>query len=216
MRPIDVIWPFRAMCYIGSMRYALQSATREAIIHITGYSGAAPCTPSSLYCTPHPTGSFTCYSAGLPQIACFGYKGSQILDSIGVTYALVSSADKYLENIGYSLVIAACYIVFFFAQVPAWSLPGACLQLACNLPSTYLELIRVLARNLFGFCLELTSRHLLVCAGTYRADNTRGTYHTYHTYHACHAYNALLPLHGLPGTHARDGCQPGAQAARHP
>ena len=165
MQPKDIIWPIRIMSYTNTYRYALQSIIREFMIDFTDYQGSMPCTPTSDYCTPHPTGDFTC-DGSRPQIACFGYNGAQLLDSVGDSYGLMTSKDSYWANVGWVLLITACYILLYIMQ----ACPPHVITSCCQSPHGHMlcvisnrHILRVTPSPPHSVCVDPPSRGSSSC-----------------------------------------------------
>lgn len=107
----DVIWPFRAFCYILPFRWGLTSMAFIEYKDAT-YGGAVldPSVEKGYTCPGDTTG-----------LACYGVTGTQVLDAIGANYKSISSEDTLGRDIGYNLVIAAVcklgYIAFMSLQM---------------------------------------------------------------------------------------------------
>ena len=99
----DVVWPFRSMCYILPLKYFLKSAMFTDF-HKTTFSGAH-------VDATDPRG-FSCNDAN--TLGCYGYYGTQVLDSVGQTYQSISSKDEVAEDF---LIILAIGLFFKFSAI---------------------------------------------------------------------------------------------------
>ena len=109
----DVPWPMKMFCYILPLEYFLKSAMHTDL-HKTTFSGA-------IVDAEDPRG-FSCPRNGITRemvedkvteshnsLACYGYYGGQVLDSVGVTYRSISSKDHFVEDL---LIILAIGLFF--------------------------------------------------------------------------------------------------------
>ncbi|QDZ19957.1 ATP-binding cassette transporter [Chloropicon primus] len=103
----DVPWPLKVFCYILPLKYFLKSAMHTDL-HETTFRGA-------MLDSEDPRG-FSCRNATGDQgagaessLACYGYTGHQVLDSVGVTYRSIESKSTYVEDL---LIILAIGILF--------------------------------------------------------------------------------------------------------
>merc|ERR1711871_176495 len=95
----DVIWPFRAFCYVLPFRWGLTSMSYIEYVDST-FRGAEidPTVPKGYTCPGDTTG-----------LACYGVTGTQVLDSLGQNYKSISGKDTLARDLGINLGLA-----FFF------------------------------------------------------------------------------------------------------
>ena len=104
----DVIWPFKLFVYIFPFRWFLASAMYTDF-HDTTFDGAIP--------DPLAPKGYSCPGSDDSTLACYGYTGKQVLDSLGVTYKSFSSDDNVLRDAMYILAIAMFYKIGTVALV---------------------------------------------------------------------------------------------------
>ena len=112
----DVPWPMKLFNYILPLKYFLKSAMHTDL-HQTTFSGAILDAedPRGFSCPRNVTldGAVDAVkekaSESHNSLACYGFYGDQVLDSLGVTYRSIKSKDTYAEDI---LIILAIGIFF--------------------------------------------------------------------------------------------------------
>ena len=112
----DVPWPMKMFNYILPLKYFLKSAMHTDL-HQTTFSGAILDAedPRGFSCPRNVTldGAVEAVkekaSESHNSLACYGFYGDQVLDSLGVTYRSIKSKDTYAEDI---LIILAIGIFF--------------------------------------------------------------------------------------------------------
>ena len=123
----DVIWPFRAFCYMLPLRWSLASMAkveysgtvfRGAVAYTDGAQNSTDASIKFPYGEDNPWTSdeikkgFKC-SPDVPLLACNGRTGDQVLDSIGQNYKSITSDDKVLEHLLYIIIIGIVFKVAF-------------------------------------------------------------------------------------------------------
>eukprot|EP00293_Proteomonas_sulcata_P015920 CAMPEP_0184298722 /NCGR_PEP_ID=MMETSP1049-20130417/9474_1 /TAXON_ID=77928 /ORGANISM="Proteomonas sulcata, Strain CCMP704" /LENGTH=616 /DNA_ID=CAMNT_0026608939 /DNA_START=77 /DNA_END=1927 /DNA_ORIENTATION=+ len=100
----DVIWPFRAFNYVMPLKFAVAGLTKIEYNSDVTFDGAA-------VDLSHPKG-YVCQ--GLDELLCYGYTGSQVLDTLGNSYqSLGSDTDVFIECLC-MLGVAAFFKLNFF------------------------------------------------------------------------------------------------------
>jgi hypothetical protein len=110
----DVIWPFRLFYYIMPLQWTFNGCAYDIFMpEATVYPDALPCTPgdtmmTSLGATNCAPGGFYCPNA-TNVLLCLGNTGHQILDTLGMRYDALGSADNRLRNVVILLGITAYF-----------------------------------------------------------------------------------------------------------
>ncbi len=124
MIPADeVIWPFRLFVYVLPLFYSVKTVCYLDAIDAT-YKKAYYCDESVRSdCLFHFTSTgrklypgWTCSAVADGEynpMACYGNEGWQTLDSLGKSYASISSNDEVSENFGWITLIAFVFFLFF-------------------------------------------------------------------------------------------------------
>lgn len=115
MIPEDmVIWPLRIFCYILPLKWGIASiAYLDA--NEEKYRSAHPCPyPTDPACLTHDGDSigWKCDS-DIELSQCYGYTGTQVLDTLGGNYEAVSSENNVLRNFGIIIAIAFVFQLQF-------------------------------------------------------------------------------------------------------
>lgn len=94
---------FRSYCIqipLHSNPIAFRSYCIEIPLHSDPIAFRLHCIRTPLLAVPHYSGEYTCdlrsatpVGSFIDSIACFGYKGPQMLDAIGVSYGVFTSED---------------------------------------------------------------------------------------------------------------------------
>ena len=98
----DVFWPAQLFGWTSPLRWTIRSIMYVQTFYGPDYSGTMPCNISSTC----PNG-FICTT--VPQSSCFGRTGTQILDSVSLTYSLFESEDHVIEDIFIVIGMAAFF-----------------------------------------------------------------------------------------------------------
>ena len=106
----DVIWPLRLFYYILPLKWLFNSAAYDIYTPVV-YSDAELCSPTTdPMCT---MGGFKCVN--LTAINCFGHTGSQVLDTLHLSFPTLSSGDDRVLDIACILAFAVflkiCYAI---------------------------------------------------------------------------------------------------------
>jgi len=119
----DVIWPFQLFCYVLPLGYTSQTFMWGLMKDERPYRGALECTdevrasnPAGT-CALNPNATFYCPNT--TAITCFGYSGSQILDSVGVNYTAFSSENLFARNVGIVIAVGASFRLFYLLWMVA-------------------------------------------------------------------------------------------------
>jgi len=104
----DVVWPLKAICYILPFRYAMRPYIYWEFIDST-WKGTSPCnTAVDNMCHP---GGFKCS----PNVVCYGRTGTEVLDTLGKQFAIISSENKTGECVLflflYCVIIKVLYMI---------------------------------------------------------------------------------------------------------
>jgi len=117
----DIIWPFRAMCYILPYRWELPAIGYSMMAHSPPYDGAFRCDPLTSLAVDGPLNGTAVGCNGVtpdddgygfycgPEVAtasCYGRTGDQILDSFGFTFKTIKSSPEDFW-IQYALLLVA-------------------------------------------------------------------------------------------------------------
>ena len=87
----DVIWPFRALCYVLPFRWSLPPMIHAEFIDAPPFAGARPCDAATEpACNAR---GFFC-PADPARLQCYGADGADVLDSMGAQYDVLSSRDE--------------------------------------------------------------------------------------------------------------------------
>eukprot|EP00966_Prymnesium_polylepis_P321808 7378100-Prymnesium_polylepis.2 len=104
----DIIWPFRAFCYVLPYRWQMPAVAYAMLAHTDPYEGAHACDPVTLLAFDGPLNGtiVTCNPKTLDEngrgfycdssvavTSCYGRTGKQILDSFGMTFMPIQSTD---------------------------------------------------------------------------------------------------------------------------
>ena len=119
----EVIWPFRLFVYILPLFYSVKTVSYLDSIDAS-YSKAWYCDEAvRTDCLFHFTSSgeklypgWTCsevVNGDYNPMACYGNEGWQTLDSLGKSYASISSKDEVQENFGWITLIAFTFFLMF-------------------------------------------------------------------------------------------------------
>ncbi|KAL3921045.1 MAG: hypothetical protein SGPRY_005037 [Prymnesium sp.] len=124
----DIIWPFRAFCYILPYRWQLPAVAYNMLAYSPRYEGAHRCDPTTslaiegpyngtiLDCnsrTLDPDGyGFYC-GADVNVASCYGQTGRQILDSFGTVFRTIQSTDPDIGDFWflYAMLLVAMALV---------------------------------------------------------------------------------------------------------
>jgi len=104
----DVIWPFRILTYISPIRWGLTSLTKIEYSGTT-FSGA------ELVASPI-AGESPYYCPDLPNFACLGHTGDQVLASLGQNYKVISDEDQLVKDSFILLAIAVGFKLLFMVD----------------------------------------------------------------------------------------------------
>lgn len=130
----DVIWPFRIFCYVMPIGWCCSSIMQVVMTHVPDYEGAVECLPGELGCNDR---GFYCPDQ-LP-ISCFGKKGLDIVESVGISYSAFSREDFFARNLGIILGIGTfwrlLYLISLVKKVHNSEAPKV-------LPPGYLETVK--------------------------------------------------------------------------
>ena len=156
VRPEDVIWPFRIACYAMPLQWTMKAFVHAVFIDTPHYSGAEPCAAGTFvpvqmgdgstkyaYCLSY-DGRDGYYCPDDPDgFLCFGYKGADIIDSLGVRFEIFDSGTNYLVCLGAVLGFGAffrlAYLGRLIGQCQAARLPKA--------PAADADAVKNLSRN---------------------------------------------------------------------
>ena len=87
----DVIWPFRALCYVLPFRWSLPPMIHAEFIDAPPFAGARPCDAATEpACNAR---GFFC-PADPARLQCYGADGADVLDSMGAQYDVLSSESE--------------------------------------------------------------------------------------------------------------------------
>ena len=123
----DVIWPFRAFCYSLPLRWSLTGMAKVEFSGTT-FRGAVPyhagdenSTDASLrfpygeedpWTTAEISKGFKC-DPNVPMLACNGYTGDQVLDSIGQNYKSIGSENNVFRDTMFIVIIGIVFKLQF-------------------------------------------------------------------------------------------------------
>lgn len=106
----DIVWPFRVFSYILPYKYLIQILTYQEFEGTT-FRGAELCDSSDPDCL---SGGYKC-DAGVDK--CYGYTGSQVLQTIHGTFSTVTAKDLTGPYIGILLAMAfVCKVGYFITM----------------------------------------------------------------------------------------------------
>ena len=87
----DVIWPFRALCYVLPFRWSLPPMIHAEFIDAPPFAGARPCDAATEpACNAR---GFFC-PADPARLQCYGADGADVLDSMGAQYDVLSAVGR--------------------------------------------------------------------------------------------------------------------------
>ena len=115
MIPEDqVIWPLRVFCTILPLKWGISSIAYLDANQET-YKGAYPCTyPTDSGCLTHDGDADGWYcDSDIDLSQCYGYTGTQVLETLGGNYDAVSPDDYVLRNFGIIIAIAFVFQLQF-------------------------------------------------------------------------------------------------------
>lgn len=101
----DVVWPFRVLCYTYPLRWAMTSFA-QVDFRDTTFKGAVE----------DADGVYSCPDLG-PLYTCYGYHGTDVLDTIGTTYRSISSENNTVRNVIIIIAIAVAFKLQYVALV---------------------------------------------------------------------------------------------------
>eukprot|EP00935_MAST-01C_sp_MAST-1C-sp1_P001639 g1639.t1 len=114
----QIVWPFRAFCYVFPFKPALRGTT-WAEFHELTLSDSEPCAPGDSGCMFHPSkpelGRWRC--PNITAMSCFGHTGDQALESIGTSYRVVTSESDSRQNVLEVLAFGLFFKLWFVALI---------------------------------------------------------------------------------------------------